>query len=408
MKNKRTWVWIALALAMVAGVGWLAQPAAIPVETITIARGSFERTVDEQAKTRAREPYTVSTPLAGTLNRIALREGDVVSKGQVVAALRPAEPALLDARTRTELEARLEATRAARERAAAAAAAAEVALAQATADLQRTEQLAREKLVAQSRLDTDRLTLSLRQKEHDAARAAAHVATHDVDVARAALSQALGRGAAEAAPWTVLSPVDGRVVRVLQKSEATLPAGTPLLEIADPQDLEVIAELLTSEAAQLVPGAPVTLTNWGGANSLRGSLRRIEPRAFTKISALGVEEQRVNAIIDIASPREERSNLGEGFRIDVRIQVYRAENVLRVPTSALFRSADQWSVFVIEPRGRARIRNVTLGSRGTADAELKSGLAQGERVIIYPGDAVLDGARVIETRRDAGARGTRR
>jgi HlyD family secretion protein len=314
------------------------------------------------------------------------------------------EPALLDARTRAELEARLEAARAARERAAASAAAAEVALAQAAADLRRTEQLAGEKLVAVSRLDTDRLTLALRQKERDAAAAAAHAATHDVDVARAALSRALGHAPATAAPLPVVSPVDGRVVRVLQKSEATLPAGTPLLEIADPQDLEVLAELLTSEAAQLAAGAPVTLTNWGGSGALRGQLRRIEPRAFTKISALGVEEQRVNAIIDILSPRAERARLGEGFRIDVRILAYRADDVLRVPTSALFRSGDQWSVFVADSGGRARTRNVTLGERGTSDAELKSGLAQGERVIVYPSDAVTDGTRVVEITRNQAAR----
>jgi HlyD family secretion protein len=180
----------------------------------------------------------------------------------------------------------------------------------------------------------------------------------------------------------------------MQISEATVGVGTPVLEIADARNLEVVAEVLTAEAAQLKPGARVDLTNWGGATTLEARLRRIEPLAFTKISALGVEEQRVNVLIDIVSPPSEWATLGEGYRVDAHISAFHSDNVLRVPTGALFRSGEQWSVYRVSADGRARLTRVEIGQRNATDAELLRGLAENDRVVVYPSDAIEDGTRI--------------
>jgi HlyD family secretion protein len=390
-RNKVTW----LAIAALAGAAlvWALRPSPVAVEIVAITRGPFDKTVDEQAKTRVRNHYVISTPLAGTVERITLTEGDSVKPGETIAVLHPTEPSLLDARTRSELVGRLAAAQAAKEHAEVGVAAAQAELAQARIDLDRTTKLAAQNLVAKAKVETDTLTVALKTQELEAARASVHVAQHDVDVARAALSRASG-GATDGSAWLIRSPVQGRLVRVMQVSEATLGVGVPLVEIADAADLEVVVEVLTADAAQVKPGARVELSNWGGPGVLEGRVRRIEPLAFTKISALGVEEQRVNVIVDILTPPSERTDLGEGYRVDARISTYHNDNVLLVPTGALFRSGDRWSVYAVTPGGRARLTPVEIGQRNSADAELLKGLAAGDRVVVYPSDAVKDGSRV--------------
>lgn len=389
--NKITWI----AVAVLAGVAliWALRPSPVAVEIVTISRGPFDKTVDEQAKTRVRNHYVISTPLAGTVERITLTEGDSVKPGETIAVLHPTEPSLLDARTRSELAGRLAAAQAAKEHADVGVAAAQAELAQARIDLDRTTKLAAQNLVPKAKVETDTLTVSLKEQELEAARAGVHVAQHDIDVARAALSRASG-GASDGSAWLIRSPVQGRLVRVMQISEATMGIGVPLVEIADAADLEVVVEVLTADAAQVKPGARVELSNWGGSGALEGRVRRIEPLAFTKISALGVEEQRVNVIVDILTPPSERPGLGEGYRVDVRISTYHNDNVLRVPTGALFRSGDRWSVYAVTTNGRARLTPVEIGQRNAADAELLKGLAAGDRVVVYPSDAVKDGSRI--------------
>jgi HlyD family secretion protein len=396
MKTRNKITWIAVAVLAAAALVWALRPSPVAVEIVTISRGSFDKTVDEQAKTRVRNHYVISTPLAGTVERITLTEGDGVKPGETIAVLHPTAPSLIDARTRSELVGRLAAAQAAKEHAEVGVAAAQAELAQARIDLERTTKLAAAKLVAPAKVETDTLTVSLKEQQLEAARALVHVADHDIDVARAALSRAAG-GATTGNAWLIRSPVQGRLVRVFQMSEATLGVGVPLVEIADAVDLEVVVEVLTADAAQVKPGARVELSNWGGPRPLEGRVRRIEPLAFTKISALGVEEQRVNVIVDILTPPSERPGLGEGYRVDARISTYHNDDVLRVPTGALFRSDGRWSVYAVTPNGRARLTLVEIGQRNAADAELLKGLAAGDRVVVYPSDAVKDGTRVTSS-----------
>ena len=395
---KKKLLWIGLAVLAALALAWVLRPAPVLAETALITRGPFDRTVDEQAKTRVRDHYVVSTPLAGRIERIALVEGDVVRSGETLAVLHPVEPSLIDARTRGELENRVEAAKALKERAQANVIAAEVALTQARTDFERSTKLAAQHLVPAAQLDADRLLVELKIQELEAARAGVNAAGHEIDIAKAALSRASGRDLGGAA-WFIRAPVEGRIVRILQTSEATLDVGTPLVEIADSRNLEVVAEVLTTEAAELRPGARVELTNWGGPFGPRGAFEAHRTAAFTKISALGVEEQRVNVLIDIVSPPSQRPALGEGYRVDVRVAAFHSDSVLRVPTGALFKSGDRWSVYRVSADGRARRTDVEIGQRNATDAELLRGLAQNDRVVVYPSDAIEDGTRIASDKR---------
>jgi HlyD family secretion protein len=395
--NRRQSLWIGIAVLIVGALlAWAFVQAPIAVEAATVQRGPFEQTVDEQAKTRIRDHYAVSAPLNGELERIVLREGDDVASGALIARLHPALPALLDNRTELELRHRVEAARAAKEVADARVARSAIAVAQARSDAERSRQLAPSHLVAAAKLEADELTFAMSTQELESARADAHVALHDIDIAVAALARAREPGVGSASVWPVLAPIAGRVLRVQQKSAGTVSVGTPLLELGELGNLEVLVELLTTEAPPVVAGAPVRLMNWGGPAPLLGRVRRIEPWGFTKISALGVEEQRVNVLVDLVSPRKDWGSLGEGYRLDARIQVYRADNALKVSTGALFRVGEQWSVYLISPEHRARRVPVRLGHRNDRDAEMLAGLKEGDRVVVYPSDALRDGARVSE------------
>jgi HlyD family secretion protein len=397
--SRRNLLWIAAVGLPVAGlVAWAMVPARIAVEVAAVQRGPFATTVDEQARTRIRDHYSLTAPLAGEVERVALREGDDVAAGSVVAHLRPALPALLDSRTELELRRRVEAARAAMEAAEARVARAQVAQAQARLEAERSRKLAESHVVSAAKLETDELALAMAAQELASARADAHVATHDIDIAVAALARAreAGRGGSSA-EWPLTAPISGRVLRVQQKSGGTVSVGTPLLELGDPANLEVLIELLTTEAPQVAPGAPVRLSNWGGPAPLDGRVRRVEPLGFTKVSALGVEEQRVNVIVDLVSPREAWASLGEGYRLDAQIEVYREALALTVPSGALFRNADRWFVYTLTSSARARSTPVTVGRRNDRYAQILGGLREGERVIVYPGDAVRDGARVSVT-----------
>lgn len=397
MKKK---TWIALIAGTVAGLAllaWAFAPRPLAVELAAVTEGPFETAIEEDGKTRLRDRYVVAAPLAGTLARITLREGDAVEAGAAVASITPVLPAMLDARTRREQQLGVEIAQAQAQRAAARVEGAKVALAQARNALQRTEQLSREGFVSPSKLDTDLLGVQAAQKELEAAVEEGHVAAHGVEQARAALMAATRPGAANGG-FAVRSPVAGRVLKVAQASEGPVALGTPLVELGDTARLEVVAELLTADALRAAPGSAVRIERWGGDGTLEGRVRLVEPAAFTKVSALGVEEQRVRVLIELVSPPAQWRALGDGYRVGVRIVTRALPRVVKAPVSAVFpRPEGGHAVFVVEG-GRAREVAVQLGARNGQEAWIESGLAPGAQVIVYPPPATRDGLRVAPRR----------
>lgn len=394
--------WILAGLLMVSLLGWVFRPRPIEVDVASVTQGRFERAIEEDGKTRLRERYIISAPLTGRIARLVLQEGDVVQKGALLATLSPTAPAFLDARTEDELRARVGAIEASSRRAGVALERASVALDQANIELRRSETLARQGFVSPTQNESARLNVRLREKELQSARQDEDAARHELEQARAALRQyAQPSKGGQGRVWEVRAPVGGSVLKVIQRSEGNVLAGAPLLEIGDQASLEMVADILTSDATQVAPGMPVRMGAGNGDNELTGRVRLIEPAAFTKISALGVEEQRVKAVIDIVSPREKWQNLGDGFFIEVRILVQIAEDAIKVPVSAVYPIGNQSGVFVIEA-GRARQRRVEIAARNSVEGWVKQGLESGTPVILYPPTALEDGARVVVRQRGAG------
>ncbi len=390
--KRRTMIVTALAgAALLALLTWAFAPNPVAVELAAVSLGRFEQAIVEDGRTRLRERYNVNAPLAGRLARITLREGDAVAEGAALALITPVLAPLLDERSRAELVGRRDAAQAGVQRTAVLIEQQRTLLAQARNELQRSEQLAGQGFVAPTKLDADRLALQAAQQALEAAQQTRHVAEHELEVARAAL-QAQQSGAS--AGFLLRSPVAGRVLKVAQASETTVALGTALLEIGDTAQLEIVAELLTTDALQAKPGAAVQIDRWGGTGLLQGRLRSVEPAAFTKVSALGVEEQRVKVLIDLSSPVPPA--LGDGFRVGVRILSLVQDGAMMVPVSAVFPQPGQpgaMAVFVAES-GRARLRAVTLGGRNNRQAWVRSGLSAGQAVIEYPPAAVAEGVRI--------------
>ncbi len=411
MQKKTWWLGGATVLALVAAVVWAFAPRPMEVELAEVTQGRFETTVDEDGKTRLADRYTVSAPLAGRLSRITLREGDRVAAGAPVAVLTPMLPAMLDERTLRELQARVESARDNVQRADARIARARVAQQQARDEVGRSEQLAQQGFIAPTKLSSDRLSLVAAQRDVEAALAEQRMTQHDLEQASAALGAARTSGTQAGAVrgFEVRAPTAGQVLRVVQPNESAVSLGAPLLELGDTSRLEIVAELLTTDALPLKPGTRVDVERWGGPITLQGRVRSIEPAAFTKVSALGVEEQRVRVLIDIASPREQWSALGDGFRVAVRIVTMEESNVVQAPLSAVFPlPADEarsttpteangvvegrpgHAVFVNDG-GRSRRVPIVLGGRNTTFAWVRSGLSAGQSVVIYPPATLTDG-----------------
>jgi HlyD family secretion protein len=327
--------------------------------------------------------------VAGRLRRIELEPADPVRRGQVVAVLQPAPPALLDARTRAEAGAAVEAARAALGRSRAERARAQAASEQAASELKRQSQLAKSGIVSAEALERARTEAEAAQQAFRAAQFAVASAEHELERAQAVLLQASGGGR----DIELRSPVDGAVLKRFRESEAVVPTGEPLLEVGDPNDLEIVTDLLSADAVKVRPGQPVSIEQWGGDRALHGRVRRVEPSGFMKVSALGVEEQRVNVIVDFQDPGEAQQVLGDGYRVEVHIVVWEAPDVVKAPTSSLFRRGDDWAVFVVE-EGRARLRPVQIGRRNGLEAQVLDGLRAGERVVVHPADTLADGQRV--------------
>lgn len=408
MQKKTVMLGVGALVVLGALLAWAFAPRPLQVEDAAVVQGRFEAGIDEDAKTRLRDRYSISAPLAGRLARIALREGDAVQAGDVVARITPAMPALLDERSLREQQARVTAAQANVQRAAVRIERSRVAQEQARNDLRRSEQLAQQGFVAPTRLDTERLALQAADKDTDAAVQDQQVARADLAQARAALDVVQRPGSAPSAKaFEVLSPVAGRVLRVAQTSEGVVALGTVLVEVGDTAQLEVVAPLLSTDALQVRPGSPVRIERWGGPGVLQGRVRSVEPAAFTKVSALGVEEQRVNVLIDLTSPPAQWAALGDGYRVVARVLTREAPDATLVPVSALFplpadsaasgplvdAAAPRMAVFVVEG-GRARRTPVVLEARGSTHAWVKEGLQSGAQVVVYPPAVLTDGARV--------------
>lgn len=396
----RRWLYAGVAGAgLAAALGWAFAPRPIQVEAAAVTAGHFETAIEEDGKTRLRDQYLVSAPLAGLLGRIALREGDQVAAGAVVATMTPANAPLLDERARREQQARLGAAQAQVQGAVAAVERAAMALRRAEHESRRIEQLAGAGFVAPSALEGQQLAALAAKKDHESALAQRQIALYEVAQARAALDASGNRAAYSAGNFALRSPIDGKVLRVVQASEAVVAMGAPLLELGDPRRLDIVAELLTADALRARPDSEVRIDRWGG-QSLRGRVRRVEPAAFTKISALGVEEQRVRVLIDILEAPEKTAALGIGYRVNVRILTASVDKVRKVPVSAVFplpgNAAGQgglMAVYAIRD-GRARLTRVRLGGRNESEAWVLDGLAEGAQVVVYPSAEVSDGVSI--------------
>lgn len=388
--NKKT-LGLAAAGLLVAGLlAWAAWPEPLTVETARLTHGDYVRELVEDARTQVRERYTVTAPLAGQLLRPTLKAGDAVTAGQVVAQIRPANPVLLDPRSQGEQRERIGAMEATLARAQANLARANAAEQQAQADLQRMESLARQNFVSPTQQESAQLTLQQRRQERAMAEQDVETSTHDLQRLRIGLSQPAAPSAG--ALWPVRAPVSARVLKLQQASEGPIAAGAPILDLGDPRQLEIVTDLLTEDAASLPAQASATLGHWGGqARRLRARLSRIEPGAFTKFSALGVEEQRTHVVFEGLEPLP--PGLGDGFKMEIRIVVEQAAAVPLAPVSTVFPHDTGHAVFVVEGQ-RARLQTVELLSRNGQQVWLRTQLPAGTVLVAYPPATLRDGDRV--------------
>jgi HlyD family secretion protein len=390
--------WVVIGLAVVAAVVYLFWPAPVAVQTARAERGPLVVTVDEDGKTRIKERYQVSSPLAGRLRRIELHEGDPVEAGKsLLATIEPSDPSLLDARARAEATARVQASETAVEQSTSRLEKARADLAFAETELGRITQMRNRNAASQSELDEAQSKYRSQSEEVAVARHAVTIARFELAQAKAALIHTQETSSSIDEPrFEIHSPITGHVLRVIQESAGFVEPGTKLIEVGDAADLEIEVDLLSTDAVRVRPGNSVIIEQWGGEQPLHGYVRRVEPSGFTKISALGVEEQRVYVIIDLVEPPEARPTLGDAFRVEARIVEWESSDVLKVPLSALFRDGNEWAVFVVE-RGTARLRRVKIGHRSSLEAEVLEGIAAGEAVILHPGDNVSPGIAVRAT-----------
>ena len=385
-----TLILIVLAGAVIALLTMWLRPAPTRVDTAKASRGPMQVTVDGEGKTRVRDRFTVATPVAGQLRRINFRQGDVVSLGQVIAQIDPLPLAPLDPRQRAEAIARVSAAEDAKREVDRMIERSKAVYDQARRDCERCELLVRSGDVPRQELERAQTEVAKSYREYEAAMSKAESAAHEVEAAAAALLAATQNQRPAAPAVKVQSPISGKVLRVLEESERVVPAGAPLVELSSPAKLEVVIELLSTDAVQIRPGALVMIEGWGGPEPLEARVRLIEPSAFTKVSALGIEEQRVNVVADFTTSSTE---LGDGYRVEGRIVVWRADDVLKVPVSSLFRRGEDWALFVVE-NGKARLREVEVGQRTSVEAEIKTGLEAGAEVIVHPSNQIADGTSV--------------
>jgi HlyD family secretion protein len=385
----------AVALVVLAIAAVALWPEAVEVDVTRVVRGPLRVTIDEEGETRVHDRYIVDAPVAGRVLRIELEPGDAVVRGKtVVVRVAPTDPPLLDPRTEAEYRAAVDAARAVVGQARADRDRAAATLEQARRSLARQEGLVEAGAIAREDLEAAQTEAKTAESAFRAAEAAVTRAEQELRMAQARLQRPPARGRVA----DVVAPVNGVVLKRLRESESVVPAGEPLLEIGDPQRLEVVSDLLSTDAVRVAPGSQVSIEQWGGGQPLRARVRRVEPSGFTKVSALGVEEQRVNVIIDFAERAAAVRALGDSYRVEVRIIVWEGQDVVKASIGSLFRRGNDWAVFVVDGN-RARLQIVELGQRNAEEGQILRGVEAGQAIVLHPPDTLTDGTRVTERAR---------
>ncbi|MCU7795655.1 MAG: HlyD family efflux transporter periplasmic adaptor subunit [Candidatus Thiodiazotropha sp. (ex Myrtea spinifera)] len=396
---KRILLWTLLGLILLSTLVWAFIPKPVPVDLLTLTPGELVVTVDEEGETRVQDVFVLSAPISGRAMRIDADVGDeVVANETLVAEIEPIDPTLLDPRSEAQARADIRAAEANRILAEATVKEAKVELEFALSELRRARSLRKEAVISARELESAERTQQTRQASLETAVATRQARQAELERARAELiSPTESRKKSEDCQCVpITSPVDGRILMILHKSEGVVSAGEPLVEIGDPRKLEIVADLLSTDAVKVEPGQSVIIENWGGEAALSGTVRRVEPYGFTKVSALGIEEQRVNVIIDFTTPKAQWTRIAHGYQVDVRIILWQGSDVLKLPLTALFRDGKNWAVF-IEQQGIASQRRVEIGRRTGLEAEILHGLSAGERIVVHPSDKIAEGI-AIESR----------
>ena len=397
ISTRRLWVIVATAVIVLA-FALLSWPKPIPVDLAVVSRANMEVTVDEDARTRIRRVYTVSAPLTGTVLERTLDVGDrVTANGTVVAVMKPAASSFHDPRLHQELQSALGAAEAGVTLAEAERRRTEAALTLSRTELRRTRELAAQGALARNTLDKAIAEVETNEAALASVQAEIQVRRNERDSAATRLRNPSGANDSPTEPGCcvqIRAPVTGQILRLIRDSEAVVQAGTPLIDIGDPQDLEIVAELLSTDAVLVRPGQTVHIDGWGGPN-IEGRVKRVEPGGFMKISALGIEEQRVRVVIDFTDPPDKWRNLGHDYRVVVHVVTWKGAGVLTVPIGGLFRYNDHWAVYR-DDAGRAKRAEITIGHRNSRVAEILSGLSEGDRVVVHASDRVRDGLRISQ------------
>jgi HlyD family secretion protein len=395
MMMARRMVGIAVALIVVGGLAWALWPRPLLVETASIDLQTIEVFVEEEGESRIKEVFTVSMPTSGRVRRLTLHAGDQVLAGKtVIAVIQPSPPSLLDARARQIAQAAVKSADAAVAFASAQLAQSKAQLEFQKAEAARTAALFVRGAVSARTNDKSQLDRVAAEAAVESAMAALDLRRRELESARAALIEGTEADGSGTCCLDLLAPTTGQVLRVLSESEQVLAAGTALVELGDPANLEILVDLLSTDAVRVTPGADATIDGWGGA-PLTARVRRIDPSAFTRVSALGIEEQRVTVLLDLLGDPTTWRGLGDGYRVTARISLWRGQGLIGVPMGAIFRSGPDWAVY-LAMEGRAVLRKIVLGEWNQTYAEVRSGLTVADRVILHPGDTIADGVAIAE------------
>jgi HlyD family secretion protein len=396
MKIKfRSVFWLAVAIVLAALLALAFRPQAVPVDLAQVQRGEMRVSVRDEGRTRVRNEYVISAPVGGQLLRIEYKPGAEVEAGDVLARILPSDPTLLDARSRAELQASVRSAEAALALAQAELDRADAQLGFAQMEAQRIRRLRSDDLISIEAYDRAELQLRVAETARKSALENTRVREGELAAARARLVET-GAERGDDFVVTVRAPTSGRILSVTRESQSVIAGGAEIMTLGDPEDLEVVAEFLSTDAVEIEAGAPAYIENWGHDRPpLRGRVRLVEPYGFKKISALGVEEQRVNVIVDFVGSPEEWSTLGHGYRVEVEIVTWEGDDVVQVPVSALFRNGEHWAVFRLDGK-RARLTPVEIGRQNQSLAQVLGGLEAGQTVVLYPGEQLADGVRIVE------------
>ncbi|WJG10784.1 HlyD family efflux transporter periplasmic adaptor subunit [Aliiglaciecola sp. LCG003] len=396
-RQSRSILWLSILVVLAIFITYMLWPKAIVADIATLSKNELSISVSDEGKTRVRDIFLLSAPVTGYLRRIKAEVGDPVLKGQtIIAEIEPLDPSLLDPRSELQAQADIETAKSSRQLALAQVTQAEAELEFAASELERMRKLKQQNSVSERELDEANRTYKTLQAALATANAALQMRTFELKRVEAQLlSPAITQAQhGSCSCLYIFAPVDGRVLKIINKSEGVVQQGTSLIEIGDPKELEIVVELLSFDAVKVEPGQQVNLTNWGGDKPLKGIVNRIEPIGFKKVSALGIEEQRVNVIIDFVQDDGSWSKLGHGYQLDVDIILWQGTNLLTVPITALFRDNKDWALYAVV-NDRVEKRSVVIGQQNAYFAEIRQGLKQGEKFIKYPNNQIIDGVKVI-------------